>query len=122
MGSVSFDADVLIGFLDPQDAHHARARATFAEHEGDRKIISATVVSEILVEPTRNGTQANVLRFLDRIDATIVPVDTSIAVRAAALRAEHGRALRLSDALALAVARARDVSLVTFDDRLRRLT
>jgi predicted nucleic acid-binding protein len=45
---------------------------------------------------------------------------SSIAERAAGLRAEHDR-LRLPDALVLATAEELDADLLTYDDRLSRI-
>ncbi len=120
MGSVSFDADVLIGFLRPRDAHHARARQTLAEHHDDAKVIAASVYSEILVEPAKAGRADEVDAFLADLGVQVVAIDRAIARDAADLRARH-RSLALPDAMALAVARHRGIPLITFDEKLQRI-
>ena len=42
--------------------------------------------------------------MVDAMPSTVVPIDRRIAAKAARLRARHGRALRLPDALVLATA------------------
>lgn len=121
MGSVSLDADVLIGFLRPDDAHHDRARRVLDTHRDDAKLIAASVLSEVLVKPAKAGRADEVQRFIADFGIEVVPIDRAIAVQAAELRAAHDP-LALPDAMALAVARRRGVALLTFDRRLARLT
>ncbi len=122
MGAVAIDADVLIGFLDPSDAHHDRAVSELRPRitDGDRLVISASVYAEVLVRPLLAGTDATVDDFLDSVRAEVVPVDRSIARQAAQLRARHNT-LRLPDAFSLATALISGVELLTLDDGLRRV-
>ncbi len=82
--------------------------------------MAASAYSEILVHAERQGRAELIESFADRIGLEIVPLDREIARRAAELRADH-EGLRLPDALALATARVRAVSLLTFDERLGQL-
>ena len=122
MARVALDADVVIAFLDAGDDQHARAVEMVRDRlaAGDDIVIGASVYAEVMVRPLQRGADATVDAFLDGIGATVVPVDRGVAGLAAQLRARH-RALRLPDALALAVALGSDAELLTLDQRLRRI-
>lgn len=122
MGSIALDADVLIGFLNRDDAHHAAACRLIAavERDGERIVIAASVYAEAIVGPLRAGRAHEVDDFLAAIGADIVPIDRELAHEAARLRARH-RSLRLPDAMALAAARQAKAELRTFDRRLARI-
>jgi predicted nucleic acid-binding protein len=125
---VVFDSDVLIGFLNASDAHHADAvelvRQSLAART--RRMISAVNYSEILIGPIRVGNEArdHVDAMLGHFSIEIVTVDGAFARRAAAVRARIG--LRLPDAYALATAIHAehnghdDVRLATFDKAVLR--
>jgi predicted nucleic acid-binding protein len=55
-------------------------------------------------------------RFLDALPARVEPADRSIAAAAAALRATHGTALRLPDALVIATALVRHADRILTTD------
>lgn len=120
MSAVTLDADVVIGLLDADDAHHAAAVRLFAECDADSLLMSAATLSEVLVGPLRKGNVEVAEHLLARLDVRIVDVDPIIARRAAVLRAEH-TGLKLPDALGLATALERDAKLQTFDERLKRI-
>ncbi len=123
MGSVALDANVVIGLIDPRDAHHQRAVAELkaAAARGDDLVMASSAYAETMVEPLRAEQGELVDGFVDAARIAIIPIDREIAREAAALRARHG-SLRLGDALVLAVARERDAVLLTFDARLRRIS
>lgn len=108
MGVVVLDAGVLIAVLERRDVHHTAATSAIgaARDRGDRLLLPASSYSEILVNPSRSGQAAvdKVDGFVDALPSTVVPMDRMIAASAAALRAAHGRSLRLPDALVLATA------------------
>lgn len=126
MGVVVFDSDVLIGFMDPGDAHHAEAITWIREatRPQTERWISAVNYSELLVGPIAKGQQDHVKAMLTNLSITTATVDMELAERAAAVR-ERTR-LQLPDAYALATAiqlehRGRsDVRLATFDKRVLR--
>ncbi len=122
MARVALDADLLIAFLDPADAQHERAvdelRPRLAS--GDELLIGATVYAEVIVRPLQQGTAGTVDGFLEAAGAKFVPVDRTIARRAAELRSQH-QALRLPDAMSLATALTSDATLLTFDKKLNRI-
>jgi predicted nucleic acid-binding protein len=121
MGVVVFDSDVLIGFLNANDAHHHDAVAWMqtAMTPGTRRMLCAVNYSEILIGPIRAGTHGLVDEMLARFNIETMVVDMDLARRAAAVRARTN--LRLPDAYALATcvhAEHRgheDVRLATFD-------
>jgi predicted nucleic acid-binding protein len=102
------DVGVVIGVLDATDAHHDRAREALqaALDRGDALALPASAYAECLVGPFRRGARpvAAVDAFLADLAIDVEPVTRQLAKRAAQLRAKHGRALRLPDALVLATA------------------
>lgn len=120
MGTVVLDTSVVLALLDPADALHTAATQAVRQHraEGDTFTLPASVFAEILVGVARLGDHA-----LDQRRQHIVaafgppaPLDESVAVSAARLRARH-RSLRLPDALVLATADVRDAQAVLTGDK-----
>lgn len=126
MGVVVFDSDVLIGFMDPEDAHNAEAIAWMREatRPQTERWISAVNYSELLIGPIAKGKQEHVKTMLANLSITTATVDVELAERAAAVR--ERTKLKLPDAYALATAihlehRGRtDVRLASFDKRVLR--
>lgn len=124
MGLTVFDSDVLIGFLNRDDAHHEEAveRVRASMRPGTRRSLCAVNYAEILIGPLRVGAQEQVKRMLVHFTIETVQVDMALAERAAAVRARTG--LKLPDAFALATAihaehrGHADVSLASFDARV----
>ena len=122
MAVVVFDSDVLIGFLNRDDAHHtdAVARVRTALAPGTRRLLCAVNYAEILIGPFRAGAQERVKEMLTQFNIEIAQVDMALAERAAAVRARTH--LKLPDAFALATAihaehrGHQDVELASFDD------
>jgi len=125
MGVVVFGADVLIGFMNPSDAHHADAIAWMrdATRPQTERWISAVNYSELLIAPLREGKQEHVEAMLSGFSIQIATVDEAMAKRAAAVRARTS--LKLPDAYALATAihlehrGHTDVRLATFEKVLK---
>jgi toxin FitB len=122
VGAIALDADVLIGFLNRDDSHHAAARRVVGEAErtADRIVIAASVYAEASIGPLRAGRQDVIDGVIAALGIDVVPVDRRLALEAARLRMRH-RTLRLPDALALAAARQEQAKLRTFDRRLARI-
>jgi predicted nucleic acid-binding protein len=128
MAVVVFDSDVLIGFLNAADVHHADAvqRVRDSLAPGTRRMLSAVNYSEILIGPMRAGEQArdHVEAMLGHFAIDITGIDRALARRAAAVRARTD--LELPDAYAVATAihaqhsGHRDVSLASFDKAVLR--
>ncbi len=128
MGVVVFDSDVLIAFLNRDDAHHDAAVELVrdAMKPGGRRMICAVNYAEIMVGPIRAGKEARELvwQMLAQFGIETITVDFDFASRAAAVRARTG--LKLPDAFALATvihAEHRgygDVGLASFDQAVLR--
>jgi len=122
VGSVALDASVVIGLIDPHDAHHGRAVADL-DACGDRRdslLIPSSAYAEALVGPMRRDQGDLVDGFMDDAGVTVVALTRELARAAALLRAKHA-SLRLADALALAVAEGSGARLLTYDHRLLRI-
>jgi len=107
MAVVVFDADVLIAYLNRDDAHHAEAvgKLRRALEPGTRRLVSAVNYSEVLIGPlTRLGAKgvATVDGVLNHLGFETVEVNAALARRAATVRVRTK--LKLPDAYALATA------------------
>jgi predicted nucleic acid-binding protein len=126
MGVVVFDSDVLIGFLNRDDAHHDEAveRVRTSLAPGNRRLVCAVNYAEIMIGPVRAGTQELVWQMLVQFNVETIIVDTPLADRAAAIRVRTG--LKLPDAFALATAiqaehrGGKDVEMASFDAAVLR--
>ena len=116
MAVIALDASVLIAILDPADLHHAGARAALDRHADDDLRAPAHTLAEALVHPARMGKERDARRLIAALEVAIDPVDEAVAVSAAKLRADHGSALRMPDALVLAYADVRKAKLVLTAD------
>ena len=122
MGVVVFDSDVLIGFLNRDDAHHRDAVDWMrdAMAAGTRRMLCAVNYAEVLIGPLRIGAQERVKQMLVQFAIETIAVDMALADRAAVVRARTN--LKLPDAFALATAihaehRGHDdVRLASFDE------
>jgi PIN domain nuclease of toxin-antitoxin system len=117
------DASVLIAYFNPLDAHHASAVARLRRASGDECIVIASALAEILVHPYRVGPEAvsEVEAALAALRMVVLPIDASLARRAAELRASNTR-LRLGDALVIAAGDALDAEVVTADASWSRIS
>jgi predicted nucleic acid-binding protein len=101
---IALDASVLIALLDPGGTHHQAARAALDAHLEDDLRIPAHTLAEALVHPVRAGKDREARRLIASLEIAVDPIDEPIAVAAAKLRARHGNALRMPDALVIAYA------------------
>jgi predicted nucleic acid-binding protein len=124
---VVFDADVLVGYLSRDDAHHAQAveRMRHALEPGTRRLVSAVNYTEVLIGPLQKAGAAGaetVDAMFVRFGIETIQVDMALARRAAAVRARTQ--LKLPDAYAIATAidaekrGHTDVRLETFDGKV----
>ena len=126
MAVVVFDADVLIGFLGSNDPHHDRAveRIRSSQAPGTRRLLSAVNYTEVLIGPLKTVGLSEVARIdamLLGLGIETVQVETALAQRAAAIRAQTN--LKLPDAYAVATAvgagrNGDDVRIESFDKRV----
>ncbi|HEX5582845.1 type II toxin-antitoxin system VapC family toxin [Gaiella sp.] len=118
MALTVLDSSVLIALLDPADARHRAARASLDAHADDDLRIPAHTLAEALVHPARVRKEREARRLIASLEIAVDPIDETVAVAAARLRARHGRALRMPDALVLAYADVRKAkNVLTADAR-----
>jgi len=116
MALTALDASVLIALLNPDDEHHAAARTALEAHADDDLRVPAHTLAEALVHPARAGKEREARRFIAALEIAVDPVDEVVAAAAAKLRAEHGKALRMPDALVLAYAETQKARTVLTAD------
>ena len=127
MAVAVFDADVLIGYRNRDDAQHQDAfeRVRRALEPGTRRLISAVNYTELLIGPLRaTGPEgaAAVDEMLVRLAIETVQVDMALAQRAAAVRARTNVAVPDAYAIATAIHAEKrghgEVRLESFDERV----
>jgi predicted nucleic acid-binding protein len=103
--AVVLDSDAIIGFLDRGDALHAAATAAVSECVREQPLFASVVTYAEVLAGARLGHQdeARVKGFFSHLITELLPVDSSVADRAAALRAAT-KGLRMPDALIIASA------------------
>jgi predicted nucleic acid-binding protein len=103
--AVVLDSNAVIGFLDGGDALHSAADEAVRESVRTRPLLASVVTYAEVLAGARlgHGFEPQVKGFFTDLISELLPVDTEIADRAAALRAQ-ARSLRLPDALILATA------------------
>ncbi len=113
---IVLDANVLIGFLDATDPHHAVAVDLLERRFIDGFASSVLTVAEALAHPTRVKRQDAAMAALLRIGVQILPLNAPDA--AALARVRDAYRLRMPDAVALHTALNSGWELATFDDGL----
>ena len=120
MALTVLDAGVILAILDASDVHHEAATKAVAAamDRGDDLVLPASAYAEVLVAPHRRGADAveTADAFLDALPAVIEPAARVVARRAAEMRAQHGKAVRLPDALVIATALALGAECVITTD------
>jgi predicted nucleic acid-binding protein len=105
VGTVVVDSSILLGFIDPTDAHYEGAKRAIAENKeaGNSFLVPTVVLAETMVGTARRGRQAveRTRTLLTTIFGPPRVIDDNVAVEAAYLRAKH-KSLRLPDALVIA--------------------
>lgn len=125
MGLTVLDAGPVIGALDSRDVFHVAA-ATLLRHLRDHRetvVVPAVSYAEALVRPMFRGDDAvaRVDTLIAGLSATVSPVDSMVARRAARLRADalgdrRRRQWRMPDALVAATALVLDADRVVTAD------
>jgi predicted nucleic acid-binding protein len=110
---IVLDANVLIGFVDANDPHHAAAIDLLERHFVDGFGSSVLTVAEALVHPTRAGRQDAVMAALDSIGVRVIGLDAADAAPLARVRSTYR--LRMPDAVALHTALSTGSRLASFD-------
>lgn len=104
--AVALDSNAVIGFLDRDDAFHPAAGQRIREllEAGETLFASAITYTEALTGAKLGHHDEQVVRgFFKELIGWVMPVEATVAERAAELRAE-AKALKLPDALILAAA------------------
>jgi predicted nucleic acid-binding protein len=113
------DADVLIGALDRNDAHHPQARHLLTEwrQHQDAVMISVINLSEVLIAPSADSTRlANAREAIAALGVAVHLPNEAIAVDAARLRQRYP--VSLPDAYCLATAKHTRSTLASFDHKI----
>lgn len=114
----ALDADVLIGALDRNDAHHQGARGLLTDWRAEQAslLISVVTLSEVLVAPAAYGQCRRTARSaIAALGVTIHQPTEAIAVDAARLRSRHP--ISIPDYLP-ATARHVDARVASFDAKI----
>lgn len=112
---IVLDTSVLIGLLDPRDAHHADAIELLAELS-DELVVHPLTLAEVLVGPTRSGREHDVMTDLASIGVQAANLGSDEPLLLARVRVDHG--LKMPDACVLATAVHYDAPLASFDTQL----
>lgn len=118
---VVLDADLLIGALDGQDAHHIAARSLFMtwKDEGTPRLVSLVNLTEVLIAPAADRQQLRRAReAIAALGVLIHRPSEAIGIDAARLRSAYP--ISLPDAYCLATARHTIASLASFDGKVIR--
>lgn len=113
---IVLDANVLIAFLDADDAHHDDALSLFEHRFLDGFSASVLTVAESLVHPTRAGRQDAALAALATVGITVLAIEPLDAAGLARVRIDYR--LRMPDAVTLHAAISTRSELATFDNAL----
>lgn len=105
MGLILLDSTVIVGFLDADDALHDVSVVRFEQIVGNQPLAASVIgYAEIMTGVSLgHHPEASVSGFFEAFIADLLPVDKSIAARAATLRGAR-KSLSMPDALILATA------------------
>lgn len=115
---IVLDADVLIAFLDGDDANNGAATELLLDHADQALAMSPLNRAEVLVGPARDDRLDETVGLMEVLELEDVPMPGDAPVRLARLRASTGS--KLPDCCVLLAAQQEQASVATFDDRLRR--
>jgi predicted nucleic acid-binding protein len=115
------DADVLIGALDGDDAHHSRARELFTQwrENSDACAVSVVNLTEVLIAPSADIARLAAAReAIAALGVSVHHPNEAIGVEAARLR--HRHPISLPDAYCLATAKYTASPVASFDEKILR--
>jgi predicted nucleic acid-binding protein len=118
---IVLDADIVIGALDGNDPHHARARTLFRgwQRQEASRLISVVNLTEVLVAPANDRQRLLAAReAIAALGITVHQPGEAVGVDAARLRAAHP--ISLPDAYCLATARSTNAAVASFDEKVLR--
>jgi predicted nucleic acid-binding protein len=117
--AVVLDSDVVVGFLDRQDALHEASDAAVRELVRGQRLLASVVTYAEVLTGARLGhhNEEEVAGFFADLLSAVLPVDVAVADKAADLRS-RSKPLRMPDALILATAETDpDVDLIVTGDQ-----
>jgi predicted nucleic acid-binding protein len=105
VGLILLDSTVIVGFLDADDALHEITVARFKEIVGNHPLVASVIsYAEVMTGASLGHyAQKSVDGFFDALVKDLLPVDRTVAARAATLRGKR-MSLSMPDALILATA------------------
>lgn len=115
---VVLDASVLIGHLDDNDVHHARAVGLLQAAGGRALGASEVTLAETLVAPARVGRLADAQAALSRLGVRELELGDDAPARLARMRADL--AVKLPDCCVLLAAEDHEGAVASFDAALLR--
>lgn len=113
VGTVVLDASVLIGHLDDNDPHHARAVRLLEATDGQVLGASTITLAETLVAPARADRLADAQSALSRLGVRELAFGDEAAFHLARLRADLG--VKLPDCCVLLAAQEHSGAVASFD-------
>jgi predicted nucleic acid-binding protein len=110
---VVLDASVLIGHLDNNDPHHARAVSLLEATDGQLLGASTITLAETLVAPARAGRLTDARAALNHLGVRELALGDEALSRLARLRADLG--IKLPDCCVLLAAQEHAGAIASFD-------
>jgi predicted nucleic acid-binding protein len=119
MAGVILDSDALLAAMNFEDVHHKSIIKRLLENE-EPLYISVVTYSEALVYPFEKDNYPAMSAGIRNLVSEVFDVTISIATKAAEMRAKTR--IKLPDALIAATAIEKDLTLLTFDEKLAKKT
>lgn len=113
---IVLDTSVLIGHLEPADAHHAEATALLKSHASEPFSASVVTLAEVYVGAVRAGQADRLSRLLAQLQIESLELPAAAARRLGELRATTN--LKMPDCCVLYTAEHHTAVIATFDDQL----
>lgn len=110
------DASVLIGHLEPADAHHAQATAVLTAHLLESFAASVITLAEVYTGAARCGQAPRLKELLEDLRVEELELPAGASLRVGELRAETN--LTTPDCCVLCTAEHHRAAIATFDDKL----
>lgn len=114
MAGIVLDASVIIGLFDDADVHHDWSLEFLIHTTAEPLFMSALTLAEILVHPTKNKQEQKMLKGIETLGVTVVPLEAHASVDLARIRANSG--LRMPDAILLHTAIETGSSIASADE------
>lgn len=113
---IVLDASVLIGHLEPADAHHVQATAMLIAHPSESFAASVITLAEVYTGAARSGQAQRLNEILTQLQVEELDLPAGAAQRLGELRAATN--LKMPDCCVLYTAERHGAAIATFDDKL----